>query len=43
MFGFIAKMFFVFLTRLGNPSNHTKCVSFSNKKCEIQPIYLIQP
>ena len=37
MFGFIKKFFFVFLTSLVNASNHTKCVSFSNQKFEIQP------
>ena len=31
MFGIIKKMFIVVL------SNHTKCVSLSNQKCEIQP------
>ena len=30
-------MFSVFLTSLVNASNHTKCVSLSNQKFEIQP------
>ena len=29
-------MFIVFLTSIGNASNHTKCISINNKKCEIQ-------
>ena len=33
MFG----MFIVLLTNIVNASNHTKCVSVSNQKCEIQP------
>ena len=35
MFGFL-QMFIVLLTSLVNASNHTKCVSLSNEKCEIQ-------
>ena len=30
-------MFIVLLARIVNASNHTKCVSLSNQKCEIQP------
>ena len=30
-------MFIVLLSSIVNPSNHTKCVSLSNHKCEIQP------
>ena len=30
-------MFIVSLTGIVNASNHSKCVSLSNKKCEIQP------
>ena len=43
MFGVIKKMFIVLLTSLINisnivdASNHTKYVSLSNQKCEIQP------
>ena len=37
MFGFILEMFIVMLTNIVNASNHTKCVSSSNRKCEIQP------
>ena len=31
-------MFFVLLTDIVRASSHTKCVSFSNQKCIIQPI-----
>ena len=37
MLDFILKMFIKFLPSIVNASNHTKCVSLSNKKCEIQP------
>ena len=37
MFGLTKKVFIGLLTGLVNGSIHTKCVSFSNKKCEIQP------
>ena len=38
MFGFIKEIFIGFLTSLAvNASSHTKCISLSNKKCEIQP------
>ena len=40
MFGIIKKMFIVLLTRIVNASNHTKCVSLSNQKCMIQPIFI---
>ena len=30
-------MFIVLLSSIVNASNHTKCVSLSNQKCEIQP------
>ena len=30
-------MFTVLSTSIVNASNHTKCVSLSNQKCEIQP------
>ena len=30
-------MFIVSFTGIVNASNHSKCVSLSNKKCEIQP------
>ena len=33
---FIKRMFCVFLSRIVNTSNHTKSVSLSNQKCEIQ-------
>ena len=37
MFGLIKKMFVRLLTSLVNASNHTKCISLSSPKCEIQP------
>ena len=35
--GLFKKMFIILLTNIVNASNHTKCVSLSNQKCEIQP------
>ena len=37
MLGLIKKMFVGLLINIVNASNHKKCVSLSNKKCEIQP------
>ena len=37
MFRTIKKMFIVLLSSIINTSNHIKCVSLSNQKCEIQP------
>ena len=37
MFRIIKKFFIVLLASIVNVSNHTKCVSLSNQKCEIQP------
>ena len=37
MFGLIKKMFIGLLPHLVNRSNHIKCVSLSNQKCQIQP------
>ena len=37
MFELIKKIFIALLTGLVNGSNHTRCVSLSNQKCEIQP------
>ena len=37
MFGIIKNMFSALLANIVNASNHTKCVSLSNRKCEIQP------
>ena len=37
MIGFIEKIFIVFLASVLSTSNHTKCVSLSNQKCEIPP------
>ena len=37
MFGIIKKMFIVLLASIVNAFTHTKCVSLSNQKCEIQP------
>ena len=36
MFWLIRKIFIGLLTGLFNVSNHTKCVSLSNQKCDIQ-------
>ena len=38
MFGIIKKLIIVSLTNKVNASNHTKCVSSSNQKCEVQLI-----
>ena len=40
MFGLIKKMFMGLLINIVNASNHTKCVSLSNQKCEIQPTFI---
>ena len=40
MFGIIKKMFIVLLSSIVNASNHRKCISLSNQKCEIQPILI---
>ena len=37
MFRVIKKTFIVLLTSIVSAPNHTKCVSLSNQKCEIQP------
>ena len=37
IFGLIKKISIGLLTGLVNGSNHTKCISLSNKKCMIQP------
>ena len=37
MFGIIKKTFILLLASIVNASNHRKCISLSNKKCEIQP------
>ena len=37
MFELIKKLFIRLLTSLANASNHKKCISLSNQKCEIQP------
>ena len=37
MFELIKKKCIVLLTSIVNTSNHTKCVSLSNRKWEIQP------
>ena len=37
MFGVIKKLFIALLASIVNTSNPIKCVSLSNKKCEIQP------
>ena len=40
MFGIVKKMFIVLLVSIVNASSHTKCVSLSNEKCEIQPTFI---
>ena len=43
MFGLIKKVFTVFilvLSSIVNASKHTKCVSLSNQKCNIQPTFI---
>ena len=40
MFGLVKKIFIGLLTGLDNGSNHTKCVSLINQKCQIQPILI---
>ena len=37
MLGIIKKLFILLLSSRINASNHTKCVSLSNKKCMTQP------
>ena len=37
VFGTIKNIFIELLASIVNALNHTKCVSFSNQKCEIQP------
>ena len=37
MFGIINKMLIVLLASIVSASTHTKCVSLSTQKCEIQP------
>ena len=40
MFGLIKKMFMALLISIVNASNHTKCVSLSHQKCDIQPPFI---
>ena len=40
MFGIIKKKVIGLLTGLVNAYNHTKCVSLSNQKCEIQHTFI---
>ena len=37
MFGLIKKIFIGLLTGIVSVSNHAKCVSLSNQKCNTQP------
>ena len=37
MFGIIKKIFFVLLVSIVNASNHKKCVSLNDQKCESLP------
>ena len=44
MFGLIKKIFMRLLINIVNASNHRKCISLSNQKCEIKPIFInLQP
>ena len=40
MLGIIFKMFIVLLASIFNASSHTKCISRSNQKCEVQHIFV---
>ena len=40
MFGLIKKIFIVLLSNMFDGFNHTKCVSLSNQKCQIQPAFI---
>ena len=40
MFGITKEMSITLVTSLVNVSCHTKCLSLSNQKCEIQPIFI---
>ena len=42
MLGIIKKIFIVSLASIVIASNHTKCVSLSNQKCEIQPTLTVK-
>ena len=42
MSGLIKKIFIVLLSSIANGSNHTKCMSLNNQKCEIQPTLINQ-
>ena len=41
MFGLIKKIYIGLLTDIISASNYTKCVLFSNQKCDIQPTLII--
>ena len=41
IFGFIKKMFFVFLTNLVNASNHTKSLSLSNQNVKFSQLLIM--
>ena len=36
----LKKLFDVLFSSIANTSSHTKCVSLSNQKCEIQPTFI---
>ena len=40
MFALIKKIFMGLFINVVNASTHTKCVSLSNQKCEIQPTFI---
>ena len=40
MFALIKRIFMGLWISIVNASNHTKCISLSNQKCEIQPTFI---
>ena len=40
MFGLTKKLFVILLTNIVSASNHTKCISISNKKFMTQPVLI---
>ena len=40
MFALIKRIFMGLLISIVNASNHIKCISLSNQKCEIQPTFI---
>ena len=40
MLGIIKKMFLVLLASIVKTSNHSKCLSLNNQRCEAQPTFI---